>query len=134
MMALEFTIGGLARACGVNVETIRYYQRLGLLREPPKPAGGARHYGEADAARLGFIKSAQRLGFTLEEIGLLLRLEDGTHCGEARAIAEQKLAAVRQKIADLQRIEAALQGLVGACATGAEKMRCPLIAALKETG
>lgn len=134
MTVSGLTIGGLARACGVNVETIRYYQRLGLLREPQKPASGARHYGEADAGRLGFIKSAQRLGFSLEEIGLLLRLEDGTHCGEAREIAEQKLAAVRQKIADLQRVEAALQGLVGACAAGAGEMRCPLIAALKRNG
>lgn len=132
MTVQGLTIGTLARESGVNVETIRYYQRLGLLRQPDKPPGGARHYGEADVGRIGFIKSAQRLGFTLEEIGLLLRLEDGTHCGEAREIAEQKLLAVREKIADLQRIEAALAGLVGACAAGQATVSCPLIAALKE--
>jgi MerR family mercuric resistance operon transcriptional regulator len=127
----ELTIGSLARASGVNVETIRYYQRLGLLRQPDKPPGGTRHYAETDVARVGFIKSAQRLGFTLEEIRQLLRLEDGAHCAEAREIAEQKRLAVQEKIGELQRIEAALSGLVDACAAGPERVSCPLIAALK---
>lgn len=127
------TISALARQAGVNVETIRYYQRLGLLREPAKPVRGARQYSAADIARLGFIKSAQRLGFTLEEIGLLLRLEDGAHCGEAREIAERKLVAVRDKIVDLQSMETALARLVGACATRRERVCCPLIAALQRT-
>ncbi len=78
------TIGTLARQAGVNVETIRYYQRRGLLVEPTKPPRGVRHYSGADVARIHFIKSAQRLGFALDEITLLLRLEDGTHCVEAR--------------------------------------------------
>jgi MerR family mercuric resistance operon transcriptional regulator len=80
---------------------------------------------------VGFIKSAQRLGFTLEEIRQLLRLEDGAHCAEAREIAEQKRLAVQEKIGELQRIEAALSGLVDACAAGPERVSCPLIAALK---
>ena len=111
------TISALARQADVNVETIRYYQRRGLLWLPGKPAAGARHYGEPEVVRVCFIKSAQRLGFTLDEIALLLKLEDGAHCGEAREIAEQKLIAVREKIVDLRRIEAALARLVGECAT-----------------
>lgn len=127
------TIGTLARRAGVNVETIRYYQRRGLLRQPGKPADGARHYSDTDITRVGFIKSAQRLGFTLEEVGLLLRLEDGAHCSEAREIAEQKLVAVREKIADLHRIETALARLVGECAMGNTSVSCPLIDALLRT-
>jgi len=127
------TIGALARQAGVNVETIRYYQLRGLLRQPGKPAGGARQYSEMDVARVRFIKSAQRLGFTLEEISLLLKLEDGAHCGEAREIAEQKLVAVRERITDLHRIEAALARLVGECATSRGSVCCPLIDALQRT-
>ncbi|MCW3717648.1 MerR family transcriptional regulator, partial [Burkholderia cenocepacia] len=76
---VNWTIGALATAADVGVETIRFYQRKGLLSEPHKPYGGIRRYGAADVARLRFVKSAQRLGFTLEEVGELLRLEDGTH-------------------------------------------------------
>jgi DNA-binding transcriptional MerR regulator len=78
------TIGGLAKAAGVNVETIRFYQRKGLMREPDRPPGGIRRYGEADLARVRFIKSAQRLWFSLDEVGDLLKLEDGSHCTETR--------------------------------------------------
>ena len=123
------TIGVLARLAGVNVETIRYYQRRGLLPEPRKPVGGVRHYSESDVARIRFIKSAQRLGFTLEEIVLLLKLEDGARCAEAREIAELKLADVRARLTDLQRIEAALSGLVKKCQAGGS-VSCPLIASL----
>ena len=73
------TIGVLAEAAGVNVETIRFYQRKGLLPEPDRPVGGIRRYGAADVARVRFIKSAQRLGFSLDDVAQLLRLEDGTH-------------------------------------------------------
>lgn len=126
------TIGALARQAGVNVETIRYYQRRGLLPEPRKPVGGVRHYSESDVARIHFIKSAQRLGFTLEEVGLLLRLEDGARCAEAQEIAELKLADVRARLTDLQRIEAALSGLVKKCQAGGS-VSCPLIASLLDT-
>jgi len=125
------TIGAIARQAGVNVETIRFYHRRGLLPEPQKPLGGVRRYTEGDVARVRFIKSAQRLGFTLDEIGLLLRLDDGTHCAEAREIAEHKLADVRAKLNDLRRIEAALQGLVEACQAQESKVSCPLIASLR---
>lgn len=74
----NLTIGVFAKAAGVNVETIRFYQRKGLLREPDKPYGSIRRYGEADVVRVKFVKSAQRLGFSLDEIAELLRLDDGT--------------------------------------------------------
>ncbi len=86
----SLTIGAFAKAAGVNVETIRFYQRKGLLPEPDKPYGSIRRYGEADVARVRFVKSAQRLGFSLDEVAGLLRLDDGAHCDEARVLAEQK--------------------------------------------
>ena len=125
------TISKLAREAGVNVETIRFYQRRGLLAEPPRPPGGIRHYEQADVARVLFIKAAQRIGFTLDEIAQLLDLDDGMHCPEARAIAEHKLEMVRKKLADLQRIETALTQLVGRCEASRGKINCPLIEALQ---
>lgn len=127
------TIGALAGAAGVNVETIRYYQRIGLLARPQRPAGGVRHYGAGDLARVRFIKAAQRLGFALDEVASLLKLQDGTHCGEARSIAERKLEDVRGKLADLGRMEAALADLVGACRTRRGRISCPLIDSLLRT-
>ena len=126
------TIGVLAEAAGVNVETIRFYQRKGLMQEPDRPQGGIRRYGEADRARVRFIKSAQRLGFSLDEIGDLLELEDGSHCTEAREQAERKLADVRAKLADLHRIEAVLEDLVQRCCSARGQVRCPMIQALQE--
>ena len=125
------TISKLAREAGVNVETIRFYQRRGLLAEPIKPLGGIRHYEQVDVARVLFIKAAQRIGFTLDEIAQLLNLDDGMHCSEARAIAEHKLEMVREKLADLQRIETALAQLVGRCEASRGKVNCPLIEALQ---
>lgn len=124
------TIGELARSAGVNVETIRYYQRIGLLPRPQRPAGGIRHYGPDDLARVRFVKAAQRLGFALDEVALLLKLQDGTHCSEARSIAERKLGDVRGKLADLGRIEAALATLVAECRTRRGNISCPLIDSL----
>ncbi|TCS99084.1 MerR family mercuric resistance operon transcriptional regulator [Tepidimonas ignava] len=126
------TIGTLATAAGVNVETIRFYQRKGLMRQPDRPAGGIRRYGAPDLARLRFIKSAQRLGFSLDEVGALLTLEDGSHCTEARARAARKLADVRARLAGLRRIEAALHELVQRCDAAQGTVRCPLIQALRE--
>jgi MerR family transcriptional regulator, mercuric resistance operon regulatory protein len=126
----NLTIGVLARKSGVGVETIRFYQRKGLLPQPDRPYGRIRHYQEADVARVRFIKSAQRLGFTLIEVAGLLKLEDGTHCIEAREAAEHKLVDVRAKLADLQRMEFALQKLVDRCRVSAGTVRCPLITSL----
>lgn len=125
------TIGAFARAAGVNVETIRFYQRKGLLSVPNKPYGGIRRYGEADVTRVRFVKSAQRLGFNLDEIAELLRLDDGTHCEEASSLAEHKLNDVREKMADLACLEAMLSELVCACHARQGDVSCPLIASLQ---
>ena len=130
----NLTIGTFARVAGVHVETIRFYQRKGLLPEPDKPYGSIRRYGTADVARVQFVKSAQRLGFSLDEISRLLLLDDGTHCDEARQLGEKKLAGVRDKLADLQRIEAVLISLVERCRTTQGKINCPLIASLVRRG
>jgi MerR family mercuric resistance operon transcriptional regulator len=127
-----FSIGAFAEAAGVNVETIRFYQRKGLLPEPDKPYGSIRHYAETDVARVRFVKSAQRLGFSLDEVAGLLTLDDGTHCDEARQLAEQKLADVRGKLADLHRIESVLATVVRDCCASHGTVSCPLIAALQE--
>lgn len=129
----NLTIGAFAQAAQVNVETIRFYQRKGLLLEPDKPYGGIRRYGEADVSRVRFVKSAQRLGFSLDEIAELLRLDDGAHCEEASRLAEHKLQDVRQKLADLTRMEAVLSQLVGACHASRGSISCPLIASLQDT-
>lgn len=127
----NFTIGTFAHAAEVNVETIRFYQRKGLLLEPDKPYGGIRRYGMADVRRVRFVKSAQHLGFSLDEIAELLRLDDGAHCMEARHLAERKLKDVRQKQADLSRMEAVLTQLVCACHASQGNVSCPLIASLQ---
>ena len=129
--AESLTIGVFAKAAGVNVETIRFYQRKGLLPEPDKPYGSIRRYGEADVARVKFVKSAQRLGFSLDEVAGLLRLDDGAHCDEARVLAEQKLGDVRGKLADLRRIESVLVQLVHDCCASHGTVSCPLIVSLQ---
>ncbi len=126
----NLTIGVFAAAARVNVETIRFYQRKGLLPEPHKPHGSIRRYCAADVQRVRFVKSAQRLGFSLDEIAELLRLEDGAHCKEAGTLAEHKLKDVREKLADLRRMEAALSVLVRSCRATKGNVSCPLIAAL----
>jgi MerR family transcriptional regulator, mercuric resistance operon regulatory protein len=125
------TIGILAKAAGVNVETIRFYQRKCLMREPEKNYGSVRQYNDADLSRLRFIKSAQKLGFSLEEVRELLKLEDGTRCNDARKLAEIKLTDVRQKLKDLQHIESALAQLVDHCIASRGKVTCPMIASLQ---
>lgn len=123
-------IGAFAAAAGVNVETIRFYQRRRLLPRPRRAYGSIRRYGVSDVARVKFIKSAQLLGFSLQEIADLLALEDGKHCGEARVAAEHKLEDVRAKLEDLRRIESVLTQLVARCGAGRGTITCPLIAAL----
>lgn len=126
----SLTIGAFAQAAGVNVETIRFYQRKGLLSEPEKPLGSIRRYGGNDVARVRFVKSAQQLGFSLDEISELLMLQDGTQCSQARTMAEHKLINVRQKLADLTRIESALNSLVEQCCLTTGQVACPLISAM----
>lgn len=129
----HMTIGELGARGEVGVETIRFYQRRGLLPQPPRPAGGTRRYGAADVERLRFIKSAQSLGFSLDEVSELLTLEDGAHCREASSLAEEKLAEIRKKLGDLSRMESALSNLVQACRAGRGKVSCPLIASFHST-
>ena len=126
----NLTIGTFAKAAGVNVETIRFYQHKGLLPIPARPQGSIRRYGSADVARVKFVKTAQRLGFSLDEIGELLKLEDGTHCSEAAELASLRLDDVRAKLADLNRIEAVLTKLVSECHAHQGDVSCPLITAL----
>jgi len=133
-MAEQYTIGTLAREAGVNVETIRYYQRRRLVGEPDRPLGGIRRYTDAHAQRLRFIKEAQVLGFSLDEVADLLALEDGTHCREAEQLGSKKLATVRARLAQLRRVEKALAALVEQCHCNTGKVRCPLIAALESDG
>ena len=126
----QLSIGALAKAADVNVETIRYYQRRGLVDEPTKPLGGHRRYAAAAAARVRFIKRAQQLGFTLEEIRELLLLEDGQGCREARLLAERKLELIETRIADLARMRRMLRGLIAECIEGKRPRSCPIIATL----
>ncbi len=128
----NLTIGGLAKAAGVSVETIRFYQRRDLLPEPDRPLGGIRRYSTADVDRIIFIKSSQRLGFSLNEVAGLLKLADGSPGGGAQALAERKLTDVQNRIADLRRIELALQELISRCRTSQSEVKCPLISALQE--
>lgn len=126
----NLTIGTFAKAAGVGVETIRFYQRKGLLTEPHKPYGGIRRYNEMDIARVKFVKSAQQLGFTLDEVLDLLMLDDGTHCTEARLLAENKLKNVREKLENLHQIERVLARLVDDCCAHQGIISCPIIVLL----
>lgn len=132
MVQNDLTISAFAAAAGVNVETIRFYQRRGLIGEPARAFGTIRRYGPSDVARVRFVKTAQSLGFRLDEIAGLLRLEDGTHCDEARVAAQEKLEGIRVKIGDLQRIERVLGKLVDQCGAVTGRVRCPLISALQD--
>ena len=124
----QMTIGQLARLAGVHVETIRYYQSVGLLDLPARPAGTVRRYGDDAVARLAFIRRAQEAGFTLKEIAELLRLARTPSCRDARDIAAGKLSKVEERIADLERIRAVLRSLVRQCDSGGPRS-CAIIEA-----
>ncbi|OGA50321.1 MAG: MerR family transcriptional regulator [Betaproteobacteria bacterium RIFCSPLOWO2_12_FULL_63_13] len=125
-------VGQLARAAAVNVETVRYYQRIGLLPLPSRDYGSIRRYSVDDLKRVRFIKRAQKLGFSLDDVAVLLGLSDGKHCAETKALAETRLAVVEEKIADLAAIQEALKGLVAKCSKGSRSRGCPVIDALIE--
>jgi MerR family mercuric resistance operon transcriptional regulator len=110
------TIGGLAKSAGVGVETVRYYQRRGLLPEPARPPGEVRRYGNADVKRLRFIRSAQAAGFTLNEIKELIDLDASDDRARARELAQSRVAAIDGRIAELREARDALAGLATACA------------------
>lgn len=114
------TIGTLAEEAGVGVETIRFYERQGLIQRPAKKAGAYRQYTEDDARRIRFIRRAQELGFTLGEIGELLALNDTrrTTCGDVKKRADAKVEEIRAKLRDLKRMEKSLKELITACDCG----------------
>lgn len=127
----QMTIAGLARAGNVGVETIRFYQRRGLLRTPDRTggsglAGGIRRYDAQDVRRLRFIRAAQSAGFTLEEIGELLRLDAGQDRARVRTLATQRLAALDARIAALEEARAALRHLARECGASDEGP-CPIL-------
>jgi len=129
-MMEQMTIGQLAAAAGVNVETVRYYQRRELLPVPDRQGGRIGRYATSALTRLRFIKRAQSLGFTLEDVQGLLSLDDGSSCAAAREIGEHKLTDVRARLQALRQLEAALADLVNRCSTARRKISCPLIEAL----
>lgn len=127
MQKVKLTISRLANSANVGVETVRYYQSRGLMALPERPLGGVRVYTDNDIERLRFIRKAQELGFNLDEISELLSLEDGGHCENVSALAERKLAAVKEKQQQLALIESALADLVAQCERQQNKLYCPLI-------
>ena len=133
MTQKNLTIGTLAKNAGVNVETIRFYQRRGPIVEPVKPFNGIRHYTEHDVQRVRFIKQGQKLGFSLNEVSELLSLEDGQHCREAKDIALRKLVLIRERIEGLRTMETALSMLVEDCASNTDSVSCPIIVTLLGT-
>jgi len=124
------TIGGLARAAGVGVETVRYYQRRGLLQEPARPPGEIRRYGPEEMKRLRFIRSAQAAGFTLNEIKELLDLDASDDRARARELARARVAALDARIEELREARDALASLATACAGGGSGP-CPILSAFE---
>jgi len=123
----KLTIGVLAKAANVNIETIRYYQNVGLIEEPKKPLNGFRHYPHEDIKRVLFVKKAQEIGFTLKQIQELLDLGDG-HCKDIQVLANQKLEEIDSKIKGLRTMRKALSGLVKQCEVSDENdIHCALI-------
>ena len=124
------TIGNVAEAAGVGVETIRFYERQGLIAQPVKATAAYRRYDTQHVIRIRFIKRAQALGFNLEEVASLLTLEDGTDRRNIRRIAGARLEETRRRIADLQRIENVLAHLLHDCETHVRTPRCPIISTI----
>ncbi|ENO86244.1 MerR family transcriptional regulator [Thauera linaloolentis] len=126
----ELTIGALAKAAGVGVETVRYYQRRGLLREPEHMRGNYRRYGTAELARLRAIRRAKQLGFSLDEIGALLALNEDTDRERARDTAQAKIDLIDARIRQLQDMRGALAELVRCCHDTQPGAPCPILRAL----
>jgi MerR family mercuric resistance operon transcriptional regulator len=125
------TIGKLAKQTEVTIETIRHYQRIGLLTEPPKPDDGYRFYSADAIARIRFIKRAQQAGFILKEIAILLSL-DGEHCADIRKLAEQKCQQIDQQIKDLNTLRQILGTLVNDCQQTSSSTHCAILDAFSE--
>ena len=131
----SLTIGALARQAGVGVETVRFYERRGLVRRPARPRAGYRAYPEDAVGRIRFIRNAQAVGFTLQEVKelLALRVTAGTSCAAVRSRASAKAADVRRRLAELERIRVALEKLVAACPGRGALTNCTILEALDAT-
>jgi MerR family transcriptional regulator, mercuric resistance operon regulatory protein len=130
-----YPIGELASLSGVRVETIRYFERIGLLSQPQRTPGGHRLFSSADLERLNFVRRAREMGFSQAEVRILLSLSSTEliSCGEVKAIAEKHLTMVRQKIADLQELERSLSSTVAQC-SGGKVPKCPVIDGIAAEG
>ncbi len=128
------SIGKLAKSVGINIETIRYYERVGMMPEPQRRESGYRVYSEDDEHRLKFIRHAKELGFSLREIRELLelRVDHRNSCEEVRVQTEAKIADIEQKIVNLERIRRALMKLAAACRERGPSGECPILEALEE--
>ncbi|MDE2111955.1 MAG: helix-turn-helix domain-containing protein [Alphaproteobacteria bacterium] len=129
--AADIPIGQLSRDTGVNIETIRYYEKIGIMPKPPRSGGGYRLYKAEHCKRLSFVRRGRELGFSLDELRELLRLVDGRAytCKEVRALTFDHVADIRRKIADLKRLERALTDIAARC-SGKHVPECPVIDAL----
>ncbi|MGA9422574.1 MAG: MerR family transcriptional regulator [Rhodanobacteraceae bacterium] len=124
---MNYTIGRLAETAGVHVETVRYYQRRGLVRMPSRTNGSFRRYNTTDVERLRFIKRAQSTGFTLAEIEALLTLRESRSCADTRALASRKLAMVEERLRDLRRLRLELKQWIDLCDHNPKHAPCPSI-------
>ncbi|WP_457575417.1 MerR family transcriptional regulator [Desulfomarina sp.] len=131
-----FTIGKIAKQAGLGVETIRFYERVGLLEEPPRTKAGYRQYPPETVDKLRFIQKSKRLGFSLQEIGELfsLRLNQNATCGDVKTKAEEKIRSIEKKIYDLTRMKEALTQLTLQCNGIGPVHECPILAALEPAG
>lgn len=134
MQGESVTISQLAASADVHVETVRYYQRRGLLPEPSKPAGSIRRYGRGDIIRLQFIRRAQMMGFSLEEIVGLLEVRGRHACEQTRQLTELKLIDVRRRLTELKQLEQGLIALVADCAQVRSGDCCPTLELLEHAG
>lgn len=132
----KLSTGQLAKSANVNIETVRYYERLGLLPEPKRRESGYREYSREDLSRLRFIKRAQELGFTLKEIAelLALRVDAKASCREVKKQAEAKISNIEEKILALKKMKAALGKLAASCKGHEPRQDCPLLEYLNEQG
>jgi MerR family mercuric resistance operon transcriptional regulator len=127
----RLTIGALSEQTEVNIETIRYYERIGILPNPPRSAGGHRVYADEHTQRLVFIRRSRELGFSLEQVRELLGLSSGSRmaCAKVKTITEQHLADIRRRVRDLQRLERVLSAMAAQC-RGDDLADCPILEAL----
>ncbi len=130
----SLTTGQLAKRAGVNIETIRYYERRGIIPEPRRKASGYRLYPSNTVTRVRFIKHAKELGFSLKEINelLTLRLDENTPCSEVKSRAEDKISDIKEKIKSLQRMKKALVNLTKECSGRGPVSECPILEALEK--